>query len=317
MQEERNISHVAIVGAGIIGLTTAYQLLHKGYEITIYADAFAPDITSAKAAAFWFPYHIRNDERCIRWSQASYEKYMSLLPDPATGISRQRLLKMVKEEDTVADMSWSDFMPEDSCRPLNAEELKKGFRLGHEVHVPLIETQRFLPWLTSYLKNKGVRFLEKRINDLHNLADAHSWVINCSGLGAKELCGDNSIYPARGQVALIAPQQDRPLFLCEEQPFYIVPRQDATIIGGTYEEEEWDLNTEPETIQRLYQQAVELFPRLGNSPITGSWSGLRPYRKIIRVEKEDGNNIIHNYGHGGSGFTLAWGCAVDVAAMIS
>lgn len=107
-----------------------------------------------------------------------------------------------------------------------------------------------------------------------------------------------------------------PLFLCEEQPFYIVPRQDATILGGTYEEEVWNLHTAPETIQRLYQQAVGLFPQLGDSPISGSWSGLRPYRKRIKVEQEEGTNIIHNYGHGGSGFTLTWGCAKEVADLM-
>lgn len=317
MQDRENIQNIAIIGAGIIGLSTAYQLLERECAITIYADAFAPDITSSKAAAFWFPYHIQNDERCIRWSQASYEKYISLSADPATGISRQRLLKMVKEEDTAADMSWIDFIPENGCRPLDTAELKKGFRLGHEVQVPLIETQHFLPWLVAQLKDKGVRFVQKHITDLKELATEYSRVINCSGLGARELCADTSIYPARGQVALVGARQDMPLFLCEEQPFYIVPRQDFTIIGGTYEEGEWDLRPEPDIIQGLYLQAVGLFPRLGDSPILNSWSGLRPYRKRIRVEQEAGTNIIHNYGHGGSGFTLAWGCAEKVAAMIS
>lgn len=317
MQERGNILNIAIIGAGIIGLTTAYKLLEKGCPITIYAEAFAPDITSAKAAAFWFPYHIQNDDRCIRWSQVSYEKYISLSADPAAGISRKCLLKMIKEEDTAADMSWIDFMPENGCRTLDTAELKKGFRLGHEVQVPLIETQHFLPWLVAQLKDKGVRFIQKRITDLDKLASEYSCVINCSGLGARELCGDSSIYPARGQVALVGARQDMPLFLCEEQPFYIVPRQDFTIIGGTYEEGEWDLRTEPETIQALYRQAIGLFPKLGNSPILNSWSGLRPYRKRIRVEQEAGTNIMHNYGHGGSGFTLAWGCAKEVADMVS
>lgn len=310
------MENIAIIGAGIIGQSSAYQLLEKGYKITIYAQAFSPDITSAKAAAFWFPYYILNDDRCIRWSQTSYEKYMALSADPATGISLQRLLKVVKQEDAAADMSWIDFMPADSCRPLSASELMDGFRIGHEVYVPLIETQQFLPWLTAYLKDKGVKFIGRKVKDLSELSTNYSWVINCSGLGARELCQDTSLYPARGQVALIGPQKDMPLFLCEEQPFYIVARRDATIIGGTYEEGEWDLTPESETIQSLYKQAVGLFPSLGQSPIIGSWSGLRPFRKRIRVEKEAGRNIIHNYGHGGSGFTLAWGCAMEVSAMI-
>lgn len=311
------MKNIAIVGAGIIGMSTAYQLLEKDHKITVYAEAFSPDITSARAAAFWFPYHILNDDRCIRWSQGSYEKYTAFSADPATGISQKRLLKVVKQEDVEADMSWIDFMPAGSCRPLNANELMDGFRIGHEVYVPLIETQQFLPWLRQHLEQQGVKFKAQQVKSLDELSGQYHWVINCSGLGARELCQDTSIYPARGQVALIGQQKDMPLFLIEEQPFYIVARQDATIIGGTYEEGIWDLATESGTIQRLYQQAVELFPELGKFPLIGSWSGLRPFRPVIRVEKEANSNIIHNYGHGGSGFTLAWGCAAEVADMIS
>ena len=62
---------IAIVGAGISGLSCAYFLVEKKYDITVFAKAFSPDITSNRAAAFWFPYHVRNDKRGINWCKKS------------------------------------------------------------------------------------------------------------------------------------------------------------------------------------------------------------------------------------------------------
>lgn len=311
------MENVAIIGSGIIGLSTAFSLIGKGYKVKLFSNAFPPDTTSNKAAAFWFPFHIQNDKRCIPWCQASYEKYVALSADPATGISMQQLIKVVNENTEEASMRWLDYMPEASCRLMDKKELKAGFRLGYEVKVPLIESHIFLPWLMNYLKRNGVEFIAQEVKDFSELSDQYQWLINCTGLGARDLCRDESLYPVRGQVAIIAAQHDMPIILDNELPFYIVPRQDMTIIGGTYEEEVWDIRPEPAIINGLYKRAVSLFPHLEQSPLIGSWSGLRPYRGKIRIEKETDRNIIHNYGHGGSGFTLAWGCAEEVLNLIS
>ncbi len=283
--------------------------------MTVYAKNFPPETTSNRAAAFWFPYHIENDLRCIRWSQASYQRYVALMDDTATGISMRQLHKVSKSTDAPANY-WKDFIPANSCSTLKVTAFPADFQEGYALQVPLVETQRFLPWLLDDLSRKGVQFIRREVKALGELTASHEWVINCTGLGSRVLCHDQEIYPIRGQVVLLPPQQGMPIFLYEEQPFYIVPRQDATVVGGTFEENVWDTTPEPATLQRLYQQAVRLFPELSEQPMVGSWAGLRPFRKIIRLEQEPGQNIIHNYGHGGSGFTLAWGCAEDIAHLI-
>jgi D-amino-acid oxidase len=68
--------NIAIAGAGISGMSTAFVLSARGYRVTIYAKDFSPNITSNKAAAFWFPYHVRNDKRGIEWCNASYRSYL-------------------------------------------------------------------------------------------------------------------------------------------------------------------------------------------------------------------------------------------------
>ena len=105
---------ITIVGAGISGLATAYVLGKQKHTIKIIAKDFTPNITSDRAAAFWFPYHIRNDERGIHWCKRSYEVYKKLSEDSSSGVSMQKLLKVVRQGVAEQEMTWFSFMPEGS-----------------------------------------------------------------------------------------------------------------------------------------------------------------------------------------------------------
>ncbi len=305
---------IAIIGAGISGLSCAYLLSKKNYTIDVIAKAFSPNITSNKAAAFWFPYHIRNDKRGVRWAQKSYDFYVSLYNVKSAGISVKQLIKVIGKNIIEEDPVWINFLPEGSCSMIPESDLPEGIAKAYNVAVPLIETQIFLPYLKNYLTKAGVNFIQKEINKLDEVSNEYDCVINCTALGAVKLCNDETIIPVRGQVALIETKTDFPIYLDNEKPLYIVPRKDAMIVGGTYEENVYDEATEPSTIQTLLNNAYAFMPELKQQKVIGNWAGLRPYRPTVRVEKE--NNIIHNYGHGGSGFTLAFGCAEDVAGML-
>lgn len=305
---------IAIIGAGISGLSTAYTLVNAGYTVQIFANAFSPNLVSNKAAAFWFPYHVRNDKRGVDWCQKSYVHFKQLANNPATGISMQKLIKALRDGVEETEITWLDFMPADSYRLINTAELPAGYSKGYEAIVPLIETQIFLPYLQNQLKEKGVGFTEQHINNLYDFAKDFDIVINCTALGARILCNDEKVIPVRGQVALLQPIPQQTIFLDNELPTYIVPRKDAIIIGGTYEEGVEHAITEPTTIDRLLQNAYSIFPALQQQNVMGNWAGLRPYRADIRLEKEE--NIIHNYGHGGSGYTLSFGCAEEVLQIV-
>ena len=307
---------IAIIGAGISGMSSALLLANNVHDITIYADAFSPENTSNKAAAFWFPYHIRNDKRGISWCRESYHFYTSLIDTPSAGISMKKLVKVLRHGIVEAEPVWIDFMPEGAMRLLQPGKLPQGVAKAYEVNVPLIETQLFLPYLREELEKKGVAFIEKKIDDFKDLMQNFDCIINCAGLGARKLCNDNLLIPVRGQVGLLQPAEGMHIYLDNEKPLYIVPRKDAIIVGGTYEEYVEDAVTEPHTIERLLNNAFEAFPSLRSQQVLGSWPGLRPYRNEVRLEKEAGTNIIHNYGHGGSGFTLAFGCAKEVAQLV-
>lgn len=303
---------ITVIGAGISGLATAFVLKENGHDVKIIAKEFSPNITSNKAAAFWFPYHIRNDERGINWCRRSYEKYKELAHDPSPGVSMQKLLKVVRHGVEEEENTWFSFMPDHSYRVLKDNEVPEGFLIGYDVQVPLIETQIFLPWLMNELKKMDVAIEQKNITSFDEVDT--DIIINCTALGSRELCNDKEVVPIRGQVALLEPGNFSDIFLDNEMPLYIVPRKDAIIVGGTFEEGIDEMVCEPDTLDKILNNAYKVFPELEEKKVIGNWAGLRPYRPLVRVERE--GNIIHNYGHGGSGYTLSWGCAEEVANLI-
>mgnify|MGYP002384067719 CR=1 FL=1 len=307
---------IAIAGAGISGLSCAWMLADKGHQVHIFSKSFSPNITSNRAAAFWFPYHIRNDKRGIEWCRTAYNYYSQLSLNKDTGISMKTLIKVLRKNVEEDEKEWIEFMPENSFRIMNETEVDDNIQVAYEIKVPLIETQVFLPWLMQELAAKNAVIEQKEINDLHTFSKDFDVLINCTGLGARALCNDEEIYPVRGQVALIEADEDFNIYLDNEMPLYIVPRRDLMVVGGTYEEHVYEETTEPDVIENLLSNAYSVFPALKNHAVKGSWAGLRPFRKDVRVEHEAGTNIIHNYGHGGSGFTLSFGCAEEVAGLV-
>jgi len=304
---------IAVIGAGISGMSVAYLLAEKGHDLHIIAKGFSPNITSNRAAAFWFPYHIRNDKRGIGWCLSSLNFYKSHC-SIETGISMQKLVKAVKA-NTGDEDTWLDFMPQGSVKILQDSEAPAGYDKAYEAYVPLIETQIFLPWLYKQVERKGATLKQQQVFELHDLSIEYDLIINCAALGSRELCNDKTIIPVRGQVVLLEPGFPGHIFLDNQTPAYIVPRKDATIVGGTYEENVFEERTEQESLNDILKRAYSVFPGLDKRKIIGSWAGLRPFRPEVRVELEEDTNIIHNYGHGGSGYTLAFGCAEEVVKL--
>ena len=179
----------------------------------------------------------------------------------------------------------------------------------------LHEPARFLAWLTHRLRGS----IERRpVNDL--AGEPGDIVVNCTGLGARELATDDALSPLFGQVVITeVGGVDRSITVTDERVpdeiFYMVPRRDELVLGGC--SIPWPPGTpadiNPAITRRILDQARSLGLAVGD--VKRVRAGLRPYRHEVRLERT--GCVIHNYGHGGAGYTLCRGCANAVARLVS
>jgi D-amino-acid oxidase len=193
--------------------------------------------------------------------------------------------------------------------------------VGWTFTVPVVDTSAYLRWLTGRLARAGGMIEIRRVASLAEAVEEAPLVVNCSGLGARELAGDATLHPVRGQVVRVEnPGLTR--FWVDDYNLdgltYIVPRMADCILGGTDEEGEEDTTPSLATAEAIRRRCIELEPALAAARILEHRVGLRPWRPEVRLESEalpGGARVIHNYGHGGAGVTLSWGCADRVVEL--
>jgi D-amino-acid oxidase len=142
-------------------------------------------------------------------------------------------------------------------------------------------------------------------------------------VAAAELTDDAALKPVRGQVAYVSTRVPLRFMVDETGPnalAYVLPRRDVVVLGGTAEAGDDDLMPREHTTRDILERTLRLQPELEGANLIGAGVGLRPARPEVRLELDetgDGRPLVHDYGHGGSGFTLSWGCADEVAEMVS
>jgi D-amino-acid oxidase len=183
---------------------------------------------------------------------------------------------------------------------------------------PVVAMPVYMKWLESRVETLGGVIEARAVHDLEALLLEASLVVNCTGLAARELVKDDDLHPIRGQIVRVAAgHADR--FVQAgggRSPLtYIIPRDDCTVLGGTEDEGVWDLDVDPATESAILARGRALVPALTHAEVVSHAVGLRPGRSEVRLEtvRRPGGIIVHNYGHGGGGVTLSWGCADEVS----
>jgi D-amino-acid oxidase len=257
------------------------------------------------------------------WATRSFAVLARLAAEePESGVVMRELMSLEREEK--ADPSWRDAV--EGFERLRRDELPAGYAGGWRAVVPVVETPRYLPWLAARLARAGVavEVVPAGVPSLAAAGEGAELVVNCSGLGARALAGDDTLVPVRGQVALVEnPGLDR-VWLDEDDPAgptYIVPRRDACVLGGSAEVGVASIEADPAVTAAIVARATKLEPALAGARLLGVRVGLRPGRPAVRLELAPATGspaappIVHCYGHGGAGHTLAWGCADEVLAL--
>jgi D-amino-acid oxidase len=308
---------VVIIGCGVIGLTSGIVLQEAGYRVRIITRELPEQTTSSVAAAIWYPYKAYPVERVLAWGRYSFQTYQSLLQIPSAGISLVTLWELFPHP--VADPWWQEAVPNFSH--IAAANLPPGYADGYAVNVPLIETPLYLAYLSDRFQTNGGTIERGEIKSLIDVARPGRLLINCTGLGARELVGDTELYAIRGQITRLQADGPIPTILDEHTATgltYIIPRRDGVVIGGTAQAHDERLEVDENDAQAIWQKATRLLPQLAGATILAQRVGLRPGRPTVRLEREwltPECAVIHNYGHGGAGFTLSWGCAAELLTL--
>ncbi len=306
---------IAVIGAGVSGLTCAVIFAESGYETTIWADEIGDETNSAAAAAMWYPYDVGSTAEIIPWALLSYRRFLELARDSNTGVSVIEL-RTFSRLGPITPPDWSQpFTP----HPVASSEIPSTFTSGFSIRVPLIETGKYLAYLSARLTTAGGSLSRgNRFTTMDEVNRDSDLIVNCTGIGAREFVPDSAMEPHRGQVAIVGKLDLPYAVVCDDPPLmYAIPRSEDCVCGGTNDVSE-DRRPDPATTFRLIKECE----RILNRPMPALLRervGLRPGRRSgVRVEAEklrDGRTVIHNYGHGGSGFTLSWGCAETVLEL--
>lgn len=309
---------ITIIGGGVSGLTVGVRLLQSGYEVKIVTAKKAAESTSAKAAAIWFPYEVGPQDKANIWSKDSFDVFESFCAIPESGVSMISVRVLIQSE---ADVWWKTAIPAKAIRKGTVEELPSEYPLGYIVEAPLVETPVYLRFLSERFLALGGQLTFDQISDLNDLAAPNTIVVNCTGLASRELVNDTALYPIKGQIVRARKQAGVPCTIAEfgfgekgDLLAYVIPREDCLVLGGTAMKGAEGTEAEEKITAGIIARCRALEPRIGAVEVLSVEVGLRPGRASIRLERE--GDIIHNYGHGGGGFTVSWGCAEEVKRLI-
>jgi len=306
---------IAIVGAGVSGLTCGVTFAERGFQTSILADKAGQQTTSGAAAAIWFPYDAQPLEKVIPWALETFEVLVELKRDSRSGVSMIEV-RQFSNSSQIKIPDWAIPLGASAV----ATALTPVFKSGYALRVPIMDTTIYLDYLAKrFVAAGGSIVANRRLERLEQIDAKFDLLINCAGIGARELVQDQDLEPHRGQVAIVPRIESLSCaVVCDDAPLmYAIPRGNDCVFGGTNDVSD-DLEADPATTKSIVAECSRVL-NIKKPTVLAERVGLRPFRKSgVRLERDqtgDSRTVIHNYGHGGSGFTLAWGCAGEVLAL--
>ncbi|MFF4559570.1 NAD(P)/FAD-dependent oxidoreductase [Streptomyces sp. NPDC001435] len=300
-----------VVGGGVVGLTTAVVLAENGVRVRVWNRDPAERTTSAVAGALWWPYRIEPEPLVGRWALESLAEYEDLATRPEeTGV---RMVEGVHRGLRLDELGpWAARVP--GLRTADDGE-------GLAARLPLIDMPAHLAWLRARLLKAGGTVEERVVTDLARVPAPV--VVNCTGLGARELVPDPEVRPVRGQLVVVENPGVTTWFTSvdhsSDTSTYFFPQPGGLILGGTAEDDAWSLEPDPAVAAGIIARCAAVRPEIAGARVLAHRVGLRPARIAVRLERlplPDERALVHHYGHGGAGVTVAWGCAREAAALV-
>jgi D-amino-acid oxidase len=319
---------VTVLGAGVSGLTTAIVLQRAGHDVQVVAREKGMATTSGAAGAVWFPFHVGPPDRALIWARSTRERLTTIAAtSPEAGVD-------MLDAYTTVDVDTSPWWARAAeSLTLTGEPRLFGEGRAWKMRVPRCDPRLYLPWLEAHLRTSVALHDVDRLDDLPG-----DCVVNCAGIGARRLAADDALVPNLGQTVVVsgAVRPDAPraaptsgiegsasldpeVMFSDDRDmsrlFYVIPRRREFVLGGCAIDVESTVPPSPDP--DLARSILDRCRQRGFDPgaVLEHRTGLRPARRAVRLERE--GRVVHNYGHGGAGYSLSWGCAEEVAALLA
>ena len=331
--------HIAVIGAGVMGLSVGLCLIEKygsQLDLTIIADKFSPDTTSDRAGAMILPggnyipggdnQFEKDSEQWVTDTFHHINHVHQTYGEDLTGIHISPGYKFFRDKqptpwfkDLLFDFKeLSDVEAKALDLPYERFETIWSFRTF------ILKGNKYLPWVMGKIQENGGRIVQRKVESLTepDLKD-YDIIVNCSGLGARDLVADDLVFPISGQIVVVKAPWVKTIYYNREPDMsdvaYVIPHKDVVLLGGTAEMNSWSTTINEDTTEKIYQKCLKLAPELKGAEVIGGWVCLRPGRERVRLEIDTSLisiPVVHNYGHGGHGVMLSWGCAVQAVNLV-
>ena len=261
----------AVIGCGVVGLSTARLLQQRGYSVSIYTKAMPPDTTSNVAGGYWSPVTVFDRPRVtpafrrqfVEASRFAFRRYQSLAGElygvrwlPVYSLSNDAARQAAPPESPYSEIESLYPEPRQLTRAENPFDVPYAYRSYSMLIEPAIYLNALLRDFFIAGGRVNVReFAEAR--DLMSLPE--KLIFNCTGLGARTLFHDDELIPIRGQLSFLLPQPEVDYMTVGPGDIYMFPRRDGILLGGSHERDDWHLEPDPATTERILRENAALF----------------------------------------------------------
>lgn len=261
---------IAVLGSGVVGLSTARLLQDSGFEVTIYAKDLPPNTTSNVAGGFWYPVTLfeeqfrtaRFNDQFVRACNFAFARFQ-LMVGARYGVRWTSSFRLAHS----AFSDTGDFGPQGLVGRLTPEfrDLRPGQHpfAGYEF-VRAFDTMLIEPpiYLTALMQDFLLAGGKVQVHEFHESTEINQLpqrlVFNCTGLGAKALFHDEELTPVKGQLTFLLPQPEVEYSVIPGN-LYMFSRGDGVVLGGTHDEGVWSLDVDNQVRDQIVAEQKEFF----------------------------------------------------------